>query len=290
MGNGSGLKLGFLAREGFEGWAPEAICKELSKIGYRGVEWSRLHFDPRKLTPAQLKRLVTAPAEYRMEVSEIHFGVDYVSRDEATRLDRIEATKECIDAAADAGVHTVSLSTGPHLWAADHVKIPDEMSEGTAWQMVFDAFDQIVPAAEARQVYLAVEGVWSNLAHDFYTTLPLFLRYVTPYLAINMDPSHGTLCRNDIAWVVHQWGKRIRHAHLKDAAGRPGHDGDTFIFPLLGEGLVDWGAFFAAMRDIGYDGFFSVEFESLSYWRRVLGGDMVAAARLSWELVQALLS
>ena len=68
------------------------------------------------------------------------------------------------------------------------------------------------------------------VAHDYYTTLPLFNRYDSEYLAINMDPSHGSLCRNDIGWVVRQWNKRIRHAHLKDAIGRPGYDGDDFMF------------------------------------------------------------
>jgi sugar phosphate isomerase/epimerase len=61
--------------------------------------------------------------------------------------------------------------------------------------------------------------------------------------------------------------------------------GETFIFPLLGEGQVPWAEFFAAVRDIGYEGYLSVEFESWEYYRQVLGNDPLAAARLSMELL-----
>jgi len=64
--------------------------------------------------------------------------------------------------------------------------------------------------------------------------------------------------------------------------------GDTFLFPLLGEGLVDWPAFFAALDEIGYDGFCSVEFESFKYFSTVLAGDGLAAARLSMEQLRRL--
>jgi sugar phosphate isomerase/epimerase len=103
-----------------------------------------------------------------------------------------------------------------------------------------------------------------------------------------MDPSHGNLCRNDIPWVIRQWNSRIKHAHLKDSVGLPGRDGVSFIFPLLGEGQVDWKSYFDAMQSIGYEGFYSVEFEAFLYLNKVLKGDMLSAARLSWENINAL--
>jgi sugar phosphate isomerase/epimerase len=284
------LKIGFLPREGFENWKPEDICRELSKIGYSGVEWSRVHFKPREMSPNQLMSLVTIPADFGMQVSEIFIALDYVIKDETTRRDHIELTKECIAAAADIGVHVVNVSPGPQRWVPGYLRIPKEMAEGTAWDMVFDAFDEIVPVAEKHKVYLALEGVWGMVAHDYYSTLPFFLRYNSEYLAINMDPSHGNLCRNDISWVIRQWNSRIKHAHLKDSVGLPGRDGVTFIFPIIGEGQVDWKSYFEAMQSIGYEGFYSVEFEAFLYLNKVLKGDMLAAARISWENINALTS
>ncbi len=135
---------------------------------------------------------------------------------------------------------------------------------------------------------LAVEGVFGHLVHDYYTTLELLRHYDSPALGINLDPSHGVLVGNDIPWVIRQLGSRIRHVHLKDAVGRPGMFGDTFVFPLLGEGVVPWADFFAALDDIGYEGYLTVEFESWDYYRQVLGSDPVEAARLSLQILARL--
>jgi sugar phosphate isomerase/epimerase len=96
------------------------------------------------------------------------------------------------------------------------------------------------------------------------------------------------LVGNDIPWVIRQLASRIRHVHLKDAVGRPGMFGETFVFPLLGEGVVPWAETFAAFDEIGYDGYFTVEFESWAYYRQVLGEDPVEAARVSLEILRRL--
>lgn len=62
-----------------------------------------------------------------------------------------------------------------------------------------------------------------------------------------------------------------------------------FVFPLLGEGHVDWEAFFEALDAIGHTGFCSVEFESFAYYNGIPGGDPEAAARISKQQVEALL-
>jgi len=62
-----------------------------------------------------------------------------------------------------------------------------------------------------------------------------------------------------------------------------------FIFPLLGEGLVDWPAFLAALDEVGYDGFLTVEFESFNYYRTVLADDPSRAAAISMEQIRALM-
>ena len=88
--------------------------------------------------------------------------------------------------------------------------------------------------------------------------------------------------------MARQWGARIAHVHLKDAVGDRPEPG-KFLFPLLGEGQVDWTAFFGALQELGFGGFCSVEFESFDYYRQVLKGDPEAAARLSLQQVEALL-
>jgi sugar phosphate isomerase/epimerase len=62
-----------------------------------------------------------------------------------------------------------------------------------------------------------------------------------------------------------------------------------FLFPMLGEGRVDWRAFFGALDEIGYSGYCSVEFESFDYYRQVLKGSPEEAARVSKLQIDALL-
>jgi sugar phosphate isomerase/epimerase len=75
--------------------------------------------------------------------------------------------------------------------------------------------------------------------------------------------------------------------HLKDAIGV--QQSGLFLFPFIGEGRVDWKGMFAALGDIGYQGYMSVEFESFTYYNNVLKGDTREAARRSIVDVRAVL-
>ena len=60
------------------------------------------------------------------------------------------------------------------------------------------------------------------------------------------------------------------------------------MFPILGEGAINWQEFFAALDDISYTGWLSLEFESFKYMNEVLRGDALEAARLSMRSYKAL--
>lgn len=283
-------KLGYLAGLGFGAWKPKDVVRCLAELGYSAVEWTLAHFDPRTHSDAELAELMEATREAGLTVSEVVVQQDYVTRDEAARADRVTHTIECLEAAARHGVETLNLFSGPAPWDPSAPTLGRDMPEGEAWDLVFAAFDELVPAAEQRQVKLAVEAVFGMTVRDYYTTLPLLARYPSACLGLNFDPSHYALYRNDIPYAVRQWGERIFHVHLKDCVGVPGGlPGETFTFPLLGEGTVDWPAFLAALDAIGYAGYMSVEFEAFTYYRTVLGNDPVRAARLSMEQCRALL-
>jgi sugar phosphate isomerase/epimerase len=159
---------------------------------------------------------------------------------------------------------------------------------GEAWGMVFDAFDTILPAAKKHDAVIALEPVFGMLAHDFYTAKFLIDHYQSPNIGLNFDPSHDILSGNyDTGWMIRQWGKEtIKHVHLKDAAGIA--ENDRFIFPLLGEGKINWRSFKEAMREIGYQGVMSVEFESFAYLANILDGSMEEAAGISMDCVKKL--
>jgi sugar phosphate isomerase/epimerase len=90
---------------------------------------------------------------------------------------------------------------------------------------------------------------------------------------------------NDEPFIVKSWGKKIFHVHVKDAVGVAA--GGKFVFPLLGEGNVDFPAFFRALEEIGYDGCASVEFESWAYRRNILGNSHAASAKMCLDALNS---
>ena len=283
-----GFKIGFMPRGSYMEWPIEKICKDLREIGYDAVEWSTDILNPQILTPDEIKNVVDVSESLGLDVSEVVVQRDLVTPDEEERSANIDYTLECIRVYGQAGIKTINLFTGPRPWIDEPVKIGKEIGEGQGWNMVLQAFDRFVPEAEKYGVNLAVEGVWGMLAHDFYTTWYLINHYDSPALGVNFDPSHDILCDNkDVGWIIRQWGKdRIKHVHLKDAVGIM-EDG-RFVFPLLGEGKVDWKAFLATMDDIDYSGTMSVEFESFDYLGNILKGNMHEAARISMDNIRTL--
>jgi sugar phosphate isomerase/epimerase len=283
------FKLAFLASLGYSRMPPQQVVASLSSLGYDAVEWTLQHFNPRKQSERELEELVTITHEGGLEISEVVVQQDVVCLNEAQRQDRINLCLESIEAAAACGISTLNFFTGPAPWNPQAPVVGQQISQGAAWELIWDAFDRFVAAAERHHVRIAVEGVWGMVCHDFYSTLYLIEHYGSPYLGVNLDPSHDILVGNlDSGWIAKQWGcDRIHHVHLKDAVGvsRAGQ----FVFPMLGEGLVPWRDFFSALDEMGYTGFCSVEFESFAYHSQILKGDTEQAARLSIEQIRRLL-
>ncbi len=282
-------KVGFDVCLGFTAMEPEEVLRTLSEIGYKAVEWTLAHLDPRTKSVKEIKQVVDLTKQYDMEVSEVVVQQDLVVLDENMRKKTTDFVLQCIQTFSEAGITTINLFTGPKAWQSDAPRIGKDITEGKAWDMVYKAFDIFVPQAEKFKVNLAVEPVFCMLCHDYYTTRPLIDNYDSDYLGVNLDPSHDVLAGNlDVGWIVKSWGNKIKHVHLKDAVGIqvPG----KFIFPLLGEGNVDWTSFFKALDEINYDGYLSVEFESFKYYEQILGSDIKKVAVLSWDNLKKLMA
>lgn len=281
-------KYAFLAGLGFASMEPEEVVGTLAELGYDGVEWTLAHFNPQTKSPEELAAMAEATRAAGLEISEVVVQQDLVQRDAAEMDARCSLIEDCIKAAADNAIPALNVFTGPPPWDSNAPRLGQDISHGEAWELVRQGYERVLSVAEEAKVYLAVEAVWGMLARDYYTLQELFRQVDSPYLAVNMDPSHFALYRNDIPWSVRQLSEKIVHVHLKDAIGLDTRQPGDFIFPLLGEGMIDWEAFFAALDDIGYEGFCSVEFESFTYYKSVLKGDVKEAARLSMEQIRAL--
>jgi len=76
-----------------------------------------------------------------------------------------------------------------------------------------------------------------------------------PRIGITIDTGHFTSSKVDMIDLIDQFPERIRHLHLKERRG-------TEHVPF-GEGETDMPAVIERLREIGFDGYASVELESL---------------------------
>ena len=201
-------KLGFMASLGFAVMAPEEALRILSKIGYKAVGWTLAHIDPREQSVEEIKQISGLTRRYNMEISEVVVQQDLIVLDNDVRKNTIDFVLQCIQTFSEIGVKNINLFTGPRPWAPDTPRIGEDITEGRAWDMVYEAFDIFVPQAENFKMNLAVEGVWGMLCHDYYSTRDLIEHYNSSYLGVTFDPSHDVLAGNlDVGWIVKKWGQ-----------------------------------------------------------------------------------
>ena len=236
----------------------QEVVDMLSDVGYQAIELGVSHLDPRRMSAAQMKELVRTTEAAGLQVSELVVQRELVHRDVAVREAELALTADCIAAAVDLGIDTVNCFTGPAPFRdLGSPTLHRDIGEGEAWGMV---------------------------CRDYYTLAELLRRYDSPALGVNYDPSHMALHGNSVGWTIEQLAPRIFHCHVKDVVGAPGKVmGDTFLFPLLGEGYVPWPEFFQAITASGYARVLSVEFESFDYFATTLRGDLRAVAEMCYR-------
>jgi sugar phosphate isomerase/epimerase len=215
---------------------------------------------------------------------------DLVTDDDEKRNDRIKTIERYIEAAGRLSIPILNVFTGPMSWDPKSEKVGRDISEARAWSVVVESFSSIEKVAQKNNVIVTVEGVFGMLVHDYYS-MREFLSYFdsSKHIGVNLDPSHLVLYGNDPAWAVTRLAERVKHVHVKDAAGRAGVLGEDFIFPFLGDGLVDWNAFFDALRRVNYSGYLSLEFENDAYLRNECDGNWALAAKKSMARLKKLL-
>lgn len=151
------------------------------------------------------------------------------------------------------------------------------------WPVLQTVWPDIVEHAEKEGVTLGIENCpmlftldeWpggANLAVSPAIWQALFEAIPSPHLGLNFDPSHLVWQHIDYVRCIRDFGKRIVHVHAKDtridedslyANGILGLGWHTPKLPGLGD--VEWGPFFSALTDTGYNGPVCIEVEDRAY-------------------------
>jgi sugar phosphate isomerase/epimerase len=223
----------------------EDKLRAVRQYGYDGVdlfsdveeradaEWVKKQFDEAGLAVAMLVAI---------RLSEK--GVNLSSADPDHRRSSIEAFKKQVEIAQIMGAHRIPVGFL-------RGKRPDELSEKEYEVLLADSLAQIAPFAAARAVTLCLEPVNRyeiNTMNSAVQSLRFLKEYSLDQVMLLPDAFHMNIEDAGIPATLIQCRGRIGHVHLPD--------NNRFA---CGSGCFDFGAIFAALREVGYDDYVTVE-------------------------------
>ena len=114
----------------------------------------------------------------------------------------------------------------------------------------------MLPEARQRNVILAVEpepGLFIETAAEYLEFKNRFFRD-EPMVRMNCDIGHLFCVGDDPAGVIRSLPEHVAHIHLEDIGKNRVHQHLT-----PGRGVIDFAAVFAAIEEVGYTGWTTVE-------------------------------
>lgn len=255
---------------------PQALAL-IKELGAHGVDLDK--WNTRGLTPAQLRTMV---ADAGLVTSCFIGGADLTTADPATRTAAVDSLKPVVDAAAELGTANCLVTIGA---------CPDGMERAEGRRNVARALALLLPHAEAAGVTVSIEpsGSLRSPCQTSEECLEL-CALVGPGLKLTYDTGNMVLGDEDPVVFLRAAADRVVHAHAKDWELLPpdaedcliARSGKKYIGTVVGTGVLNYPAIVAALREIGYAGYLSFEYEGR--------GDPVAAARQGMDYLCRLIA
>ena len=162
----------------------------------------------------------------------------------------------------------VAGDNGPY---ADYIANHDRSADASR-----EAVKRLIPAAEKAGVIIAIENVWNNMwvSPEFHRNF--VASFDSPCVRAYFDIGNHVKYSPPQKWI-HTLGKLIAKCHLKDFKLNPnGHGGN---FCNIRDGSIDWPVVRAALADIGYSGWMSIEGGDLSPKEHSRRFDLILAGK-----------
>ena len=251
----------------------EMMCWPVGKAErrYAGVT----HIDVNDLSPERIKSVQDILAAKDIGISALGYYPNPLDSDREQAAFFVEHIKKVISAAAQLGIGVMNTFIGRN---------PQKDIEDN-----FKAFKETWPAiiahAEDQNVKVGIENCpmyfsgdeWpagKNLAYCPAIWRRMFAEIPSDYFGLNYDPSHLLWLHIDYIKPLYEFKEKLFHVHIKDAKLHQDRLDEVGILAtplefhtpkLPGLGDVDWGSFFSALTDVGYQGAACVEVEDRAY-------------------------
>jgi len=246
----------------------DAACLPLLPVikekGFDGIEFPV--FEPTGMPVAEIRK---ALAENDLECtfcSVLTGDLSLISDDSAIRKKARTRIADFVRLASDVGAKLVA---GP-LYSPVGL-LAGRRRTGDEWARAVDAYRSLGPVLEQNGVTLAIEPLNRFETYFLNTAVDaarLCDEVADPNVGILLDTFHANIEEKDLRAACLAAGSRLRHMHTSENdRGTPGR------------GHVDWRGLFKALREIGYNGWLTIE----SFGFAIVG---LSAAAAIWRDIE----
>ena len=231
----------------------------LSEIGYNGIEilCDIPHAYPKNLTNSDINELKQMLSNLKISISNLNaftlFAIgdthhpSWIENDIESRKMRIDHTLDCIKLARKLGVSNISTEPGGPVNSQG-------LSEKELLRIFENGINEVLKTAEDENVTVLVEPEPGLLIENSEQFINFIKNFDSKHIGLNFDIGHFFCVGEDPSQVIYKLSEYVRHVHLEDiAADRTHHH------LMLGEGAIDIESVFKSMKDIGYEGFITIE-------------------------------
>ena len=237
----------------FEGWDLHDVLEYAKSVGYDGVEIAPFTVcdDVGEVSREKRAEIREDAESMGMDIVGLHWllvkpeGLYINHPDESVRGRTTEYMKELTKFCGDLGGSVMVVGSPKQR------NVVEGIGFDRAWELARDTFKQIVPVAEEKGVTLCMEPL-SPAETDFINTAEDAMRMASevdsPNFKIILDVKAMSSEGRDLPEIIRSARDMVGHVHANDANRRGPGFGETDFVPIA-----------EALREIGYDGYVSVE-------------------------------
>lgn len=221
-----------------------ALLPRIKEAGFDGVQVPL--FRPAEFPAAQVRKAFAAN-DLECSVCAIFIdGQSLISDDAATRHVAQRHIQDSIKATAEAGANFVG---GPLYCPVGY--LPGRRRTADEWKWAVEGYQSAGATLKAHGVTLGIEPLnrfetfFLNTAAD---SAALCDQIGDPNIGVLLDTFHANIEEKDLGNAIRKLGRHLKHVHsCENDRGIPG------------SGHVQWDSLRGAVRDIGYDGWLTIE-------------------------------
>jgi D-psicose/D-tagatose/L-ribulose 3-epimerase len=241
----------------------------LSKIrshGFDGVEVSLIR--PENFEAGAIRRATQEQGLARTVCSVLPAELSVIADDAKTRAKAQAHLEACIQLSAEAGAELIA---GPLYSPVGY--LPGRRRTSEEWKRAVDAYQKLGPVLESHSVDLCIEPLNRFETYFLNTTadaVALCSEVNHPNVGILWDTFHANIEEKSLPDALRLAGPHLKHVHTSENdRGIPG------------TGHVDWPGVFAALRDLQYRRWLTIESFGFSL------GELCAAASIWRDLADS---